>query len=115
MPLRIIVAESKGKEVAKAIKQLGNAAAASMETFGSSIQKLELLLYRSELQKLDVGLSPGPGYLVSRGDAPHEFALVDATTDVQTPARAICDLGAPWSRWNSALQKYTIRVFVERV
>ena len=59
-PNGLIAAESKGTEVAKAIKQLGNAAAASMETFGSSIQKLELLLYRSELQKLDVGLSPGP-------------------------------------------------------
>lgn len=115
LPKRLIVAESKGTEVAKAIKQLGNAAAAALEAFGSSIQKLELLLYRSELRALPIGLSPGPGYLVSNGNSIHDFVLIDATSSVQKPARAICDLGPPWNRWSAKLQTYTIHVYVERV
>lgn len=114
-PKRVIVAESKGTDVRKAIKQLGNAAAAAIQIFGSSIQYLDLLLYRSELRMLDVGLSPGPGYLVSKGSSPHEFVLIDATTNMQAPARATCDLGLPWNRANARLQAHTIRVYVERV
>ncbi|MBV8772761.1 MAG: hypothetical protein JO033_18730 [Acidobacteriaceae bacterium] len=95
IPRPVIVAESKGTDVDKSIKQLGNAAAAAVEAFGSSIQNLELLLYRSELRTLDVGLSPGPGYLLSKGNSPHEFVLIDATTNVRTRARAMCDLGRP--------------------
>ena len=114
-PQRVIVAECRGTDVHKAIKQLGNAAAAAMQVFGSSIQYLDLLLYRSELRTLDIGLSPGPGYLVATGVSPHEFVLIDANTNVQTPARATCDLGQLWNRWNPKLQTHTIRVYIERV
>jgi hypothetical protein len=114
-PHRIVIAESKGTEVSKAINQLGNASAAALERFGSSAQQFELLLYRSELRLLDVGLSPGPGYLVTKGSSAHDFLLVDATTQARPLARAKCDLGAPWSRWNSKLQSMNIHVYVERV
>jgi len=109
----IMIAESKGTKVDRALIQLGNTAAAVMERYGMERQ-VELLLYRSELRALDVGLSPGPGYLVKPGPAPKTFILIDATSDTRFPARAKCDLAAPWNRWNSRLQQYEIQVFVEQ-
>ncbi len=113
-PAKAVLAESKGTEVAKAIKQLGNAAAAAIERYGTALD-IELLLYRSELRVLDVGLSPGPGFLVEPGATPRDFTLIDATSAARSLARAKCDLGAPWSRWNPNLQLRPIRVFVEQV
>jgi hypothetical protein len=110
---RIVVAESKGTEVSKALKQLGNTAVAVMERYGIHPQ-LELLLYRSELRNLPAGRAPGPGFLVKARTTPKTFILIDATCEARPVARASCDLTAPWNRWSSGLQRYEIQVFVEQ-
>jgi hypothetical protein len=110
---RIVVAESKGTDVASSLTQLGNAAAGVLEKFGDS-KDLKLLLYRSELLKLSVGLSPGPGYLVEATNDPKVYKLLNATSeDTSLLARAKCELVRPWSEWNAHLQKLVIEVHVE--
>jgi len=109
---RCSVAESKGTSVADSLKQLGNAAAGVLEHFGTNLE-LRLLVYRSTLKELDVGLSPGPGYLVKPTASPNVFQLQDATTSVSSLARASCELGVPWNRWNSLLRVLTVEVYVE--
>jgi hypothetical protein len=107
-----VVAESKGTGVASAIKQLGNAAAGVLETRGRQIE-VRLLLYRSVLKKLPVGLSPGPGYLVQTTADPKLYQLLDATSHQTSLARAKCELPGVLHKWNSVLQKLVIEVCVE--
>jgi hypothetical protein len=109
---RIVIAESKGTNVATAVRQIGNAAAAVFERYGAN-RDTKLLLYTSAVRKLDIGLSPGPGYLLRNKDGQHLFVLLDATSVPSTTAHAQCELGAPWIRWNSKLYQMEIDVYVE--
>lgn len=109
---RVIVAESKGTDVASCIKQLGNAGAGVFEHFGAQLE-LRLLLYRSGLRRLPEGLSPGPGYLVKATPIPNLYHLLDASSHLISLARARCELSLPWIRWNSRLQQLVIEVYVE--
>jgi hypothetical protein len=110
---QVVVAESKGTDVAKAILQLGNSAAGVLNTYGQLVE-VRLLLYRSGLKQLrGVGLSPGHGYLVRATPDPTLHELLDATSDRAFPARAKCELAEDFSRWNNVLRNLTIEVCVE--
>jgi hypothetical protein len=110
---RVVVAESKGTDVAKAILQLGNSAAGVLNTYGQMVE-IRLLLYRSGLKQLrGVGLSPGHGYLVRATSDPKVYELLDATSDRSFPARAKCELSQDFSRWNGVLRNLTIEVCVD--
>lgn len=109
---RVVIAESKGTEISRAVLQLGNAAAGVIEKYGTE-PKLELLLYLPALRKVEAGLSPGPGYLVEPGGSPGRWTLLTARQELRKPERARCELDLRWSRWNPFLAKYQVVVMVE--
>jgi len=109
---RIVVAESKGTQVSKAVRQLSNTVAGVLEHYGEKID-LKLLLYVPGLKVLPVGLSPGPLYLVKATSEPRLYQLLEAKTSEPLLARLRCELTSPWNRRNHSMQRFTIDVYVE--
>jgi len=116
-----IICESKGTDVSRALVQLGNVAAALFEHF-AAVRKpiaLVLLVYRSSLRELDIGNSPGPGYLVGEPDRVGMRPLVDAGTQERkaAPASATVDvkrLDVRLTRWVEQVAKLPVYVYSER-
>jgi len=116
-----VVCESKGTDVAHALIQLGNVAAALLEHFAVVRKPGEVVLvvYRSSLRKLDIGDSPGPGYIVGRADAAGFRQLIDAgTTETKpAPASAVIDmkrLDVRLTKWGGQVAKLPVYVYVEK-
>lgn len=116
-----IVCESKGTNVSHSLLQLGNVAAAILDHFDPANwlwSSLTLLVYRSQVVRLPIGDSPGPGYLV--GEAAHSglHVLLDAgTADKRAaPATASIDIKRLDQRlipWSARVAKLPVYVYVE--
>jgi len=117
----VIICESKGTDVEHALVQLGNVAAAVLERFESEkrfLSDLILLVYRSSLRKLDIGDSPGPGYITGPPDHSKFRVLLDAGTTERNPAPATASidskrLDARLTKWAERVAKLPIYVYVE--
>jgi hypothetical protein len=114
-----IVCESKGTNVDHALVQLGNVAAAMFERFeGKGLNDVLLLVYRSSLRKLDIGDSPGPGYITGEPNQTGMRTLLDAGTTEKkpTPATARLDLkrlDICLTKWGERVGKLPVYVYVE--
>lgn len=116
-----IVCESKGTNVEHSLLQLGNVAAAILDHFDPASwlwNSLTLLVYRSQVVRLPIGNSPGPGYLV--GEAVHSGlrVLLDAGTTERraAPATASIDLKRIDQRlipWGARVARLPVYVYVE--
>lgn len=116
-----IVCESKGTDVAHALIQLGNVAAALLEHFAAMHKPGEvvLLVYRSSLRRLDIGDSPGPGYIADKPDVAGFRPLIDAGTaeTKAAPASAGIDmkrLDVRLTKWGEQVAKLPVYVYVEK-
>ncbi len=108
----VVVAESKGTGIARALQQLGNTAAAVFQSCGRQID-VRLLLYCSRLVKLPGGLSPGNGYFVQATADASLYQLLNATSHQIFPARAKCELPGVLGKWNAVLEDMVVEVYVE--
>jgi hypothetical protein len=116
-----IVCESKGTDVEHALVQLGNVAAAMVEHFAAEKRSVEILLlvYRSTVRKLDIGDSPGPGYITGEPNLSDLRPLIDAGTAERKPAPASASvdmkrLDVRLSKWGRHVAKLPVYVYVER-
>jgi len=116
-----IVCESKGTDVDHALVQLGNVAAALLEHFAAEKWFLNdpvLLVYRSSLRKLDIGDSPGPGYITGKPNHCEMRSLIDAGTAEKKPAPATAHidlrrLDVRLTKWGERVTKLPVYVYVE--
>jgi hypothetical protein len=116
-----IVCESKGTDVHHALVQLGNVAAAMLEYFAAErrlLSDLVLLVYRSSVRKLDIGDSPGPGYITGVPSHSGMRTLIDAGTAEKkaAPATASVDLkrlDARLTKWSGQVNKLPVYIYVE--
>jgi hypothetical protein len=117
-----IICEAKGTDVEHPLLQIGNAAAALLNRFTEERREVQLflLVYAKRLRPIDIGNSPGPGYLA--GDS-NEFGirpLIDAgTADRKAgPAKAALDmhrLDAKLTKWGTAIAKLPVYVVIDQV
>jgi len=116
-----VVCESKGTDVDHALVQLGNVAAAMLERFAAErrlLSELVLLVYRSSVRKLDIGDSPGPGYITGEPNHSGMRSLIDAGTADRkaAPATASVDLkrlDVRLTKWGERVAKLPVYVYVE--
>jgi hypothetical protein len=110
---RVVVAESKGTDLFSALRQLGNAAAGVLNLHPTLLQ-LRLLVYVPGLKKVPAGLSPGPGFLAGARLATNLYQLLEASSGPGSPARAVCELGPPWSQFSGRLWLLPVELYVEQ-
>ncbi len=116
-----VVCESKGTNVDHALVQLGNVAAAVLERFAAErrlLSDLVLIVYRSSVRKLDIGDSPGPGYITGEPNHSGMRALIHAGTaeTKAAPATASVDLkrlDVRLTKWGERVAKLPVYVYVE--
>jgi hypothetical protein len=107
----LLIAESKGTNVAHALLQIGNAAAAALQKHGNTVQ-LKLLLFVPSFRRVPDGLSPGPGY-IAKPAADGTLILYDATSSRLAQAKAPVRLGAPFSAWQAQVGALPVIVYAE--
>jgi hypothetical protein len=117
-----VVCESKGTDVDHALVQLGNVAAAILERFASEsrfLNDLVLIVYRSGVRKIDIGDSPGPGYITGKPDPTSGMrTLIDAGTADRKAAAATASLDLKrldvcLTKWGERVAKLPVYVYVE--
>ena len=120
-PNAAVVCESKGTDVAHSLVQVGNAAAALMEMFAAAKRSVDLLLlvYVAGLRAIDIGDSPGPGFLAGPEDASGLRRLLDAgTAEIKPfPAQARIDkvrLDVKLLRWADPVSRLPVYLHSER-
>lgn len=109
----VVVAESKGTDVYRALRQLGNAAAGALQRHGALI-RVRLLVYVPSLKKEPAGPSPGPGFLAGNRLGPKLYQLLDASSTQAFPARAVCELGPPWAQWGGMISHLPVELYVDQ-